>query len=50
MYIHAARALIAWKTFSGGCLNYGVSLWMGVRTMSLLGFVLKSMYPEEDGS
>ena len=36
MSVHAARALMCWRT--------------GVRTMSLLGIVLKSMYPEEDGS
>ena len=46
MSVHAIRALIVWRTFFGSCHNYCVSLWK--RTMSLLSFVLKSMYPEED--
>ena len=50
MSVHAARALIGWRLPSGSCHNYCVSLRKGVRTMSLPGFVLKSMYPEEDGS
>jgi hypothetical protein len=45
MSVHAARALIGWRMSSGSCHNYCVSPWKGVRTMSLLSFVLKSMYP-----
>jgi hypothetical protein len=47
MSVHAARALIGWQTSSGSCHNYCVSLWKGVRTMSLMGFVKKSMYPDD---
>jgi hypothetical protein len=50
MSVNAARALIGWRMSSRSCHNYCVSLWKGVRTMSLLGFILNSMYPEEDRS
>jgi hypothetical protein len=50
MSIHAATALIGWRTSSGSCNNYYVSLWKGMRIMSLLVFVLKSLYPKEDES
>ena len=40
MSVHAARALIGWSTSSRSCHNYCVSLWKGMRTMSLLGFAL----------
>jgi hypothetical protein len=46
MSVHTAIVLIVWRVPSGSC----VSLKKAVRTMSLLGLVLKSMYPEEDGS
>ena len=49
MSVHAARVLIGWRMSSGSCHNYSVGLWKGVRTMSLLGFVLESMYPEDIG-
>jgi hypothetical protein len=58
MSVHAARALIGWRTSSGSCHIYCVGLWNRLRTMSLLGFVLKflfyftfilkSIYPEEN--
>ena len=49
MSVHAARALIGWRT-TGGCHIYCVSLWNGVSSMRLLCCVLKSMYQGEDGS
>jgi hypothetical protein len=49
MLVHTAGALMT----SGGCPptchNYLVSLRKGMISMSLLGFVLESMNPEEDG-
>ena len=50
MSVHDTRALIGWRTSSRSNHDYCVSIWKGVRTMSLLDFVLKLMYPEEDRS
>ena len=45
MSVHVAKALIGCRMSSGSCHNYCVSLWNGVRTMSLLGFVLEVDVP-----
>ena len=47
MSVYAARALIGWRTSFGSCHNYCAGLWKWMRTKSLLGFVLKSMYLEK---
>ena len=49
MLVHAARALLE-DILRKLSLLLCKSMEGGGRTMSLLGFVMKSMYPERDGS